>query len=77
MIKNLHYDSGDLVMFKRSEYYPSFNGDVKRHDISKIALFIKFWDTSSCDGCQIYVFENGKFMTVSNFELSLLSKNEK
>jgi hypothetical protein len=76
MNKNLHYERGDLVNFSRSEYFPSSNGDVQRHDISKIALFIKFWDPSTCDGCQIYVFEDGKFMTVSNFELSLLSKNK-
>jgi hypothetical protein len=77
MIKNLHYDRGDLVRLNRSEYFPTSTGDVQRHTITKIALFIKFWDPSTCDGCQIYVFEDGKFMTVSSFELSLLSKNEK
>lgn len=74
---NFHYNRGDLVEFVRSEYFPTSDGDIQRHTTKKAALFIKFWDISTCDGCQIYVFEDNGFTTVSNFELSLLSKNEK
>jgi len=77
MNRGFYYDRGDLVEFERSEYFPTSDGDIQRHTTKKIALFIKFWDSTTCDGCQIYVFEGNKFMTVSSFELSLLSKNEK
>lgn len=77
MYNNFFYNHGDLVEFKRNEYFPTSAGDVQKHTTNKIALFIKFWDSSSCDGCQIYVLDEEKFVTVSNFELSLLSKNEK
>lgn len=77
MYSNFFYNHGDLVKFERSEYFPTSGGDIQRHITKRVALFIKFWDVSTCDGCQIYVFEEERFMTVSNFELSLLSKNEK
>ena len=72
-----HFDSGDLVKYSRIQYFATDTDKVDSYSEEKIGIFLNFWDASTFDACQVYIFSEEKIITVSVRDLSLLSKNKK
>lgn len=71
------FGHGDLIRYKRVEYFPLPGGEIGKHKEDKVGFFIKYYCTETFDACEIYTIEDNKFITVSKAELTLMSKNER
>ena len=69
-----HFDRGDLVLYTRTDWFP-YVGESKCHTTEAIALFLRFLSEDIFDACEILIPGLNKIYVVSNYELTLLSKN--
>jgi len=71
-----HFDRGDLVLYTRTDWFP-YDANAASHTTKVIALFLGFLSKDIFDACEIIIpSSNGKYV-VSNYELTLLSKNKR
>ena len=69
-----HFGRGDLVLYTRTDWFP-YDSKASSHTTEAIALFIGFLSKDIFDACEILIPGNNKKWVVSNYELTLLSKN--
>tara|TARA_R110002020_G_scaffold393357_5_gene603632 strand:- start:1791 stop:2027 length:237 start_codon:yes stop_codon:yes gene_type:complete len=70
-----HFDRGDLVLYTRTDWFP-YVGESACHTIEKVAFFLGFLSEDIFDACEIIVMDSNEKYVVSNYELTLLSKNK-
>jgi hypothetical protein len=71
-----HFERGDLVLYTRTDWFP-YEAGASSHTTEMIALFLGFLSRDIFDACEILIPScNGKYI-VSNYELTLLSKNKR
>ncbi len=70
-----HFDRGDLVLYTRTDWFP-YVGESASHTIEKVAFFLGFLSEDIFDACEIIVMDSNEKHVVSNYELTLLSKNK-
>jgi hypothetical protein len=71
-----HFDRGDLVLYTRTDWFP-YVGESACHTTEMIALFLGFLSEDIFDACEILIPSSNEKHVVSNFELTLLSKNKR
>ena len=71
-----HFDRGDLVLYTRTDWFP-YDAAASSHTIETIALFLGFLSEDIFDACEILVPNSNEKYVVSNYELTLLSKNKR
>tara|TARA_R110000824_G_scaffold339588_2_gene526111 strand:+ start:1948 stop:2199 length:252 start_codon:yes stop_codon:yes gene_type:complete len=74
------FDEGDLILFKPLEGFASYDdrGNMSSTEFKiepEICMFLEYPNKSSCDTCEIFIISQEKKLIVSQFDISLLSKN--
>lgn len=69
-----HFDRGDLVLYSRTDWFP-YDAKASSHTTEKVALFLGFLSKDIFDACEILIPSSNEKWVVSNYELTLLSKN--
>jgi|TARA_Y100000310_G_scaffold28831_1_gene27436 hypothetical protein len=71
-----HFERGDLVLYTRTDWFP-YAENSACHTTELIALFLGFLSEDIFDACEILIPSSNEKQVVSNFELTLLSKNKR
>ena len=69
-----HFKRGDLVLYTRTDWFP-YDAKATSYTTEKIALFLGFLSKDIFDACEILIPSSNEKCVVSNYELTLLSKN--
>jgi len=69
-----HFGRGDLVLYTRTDWFP-YDAGASSHTTETIALFLGFLSEDIFDACEILIPSSNEKYVVSNYELTLLSKN--
>ena len=68
------FERGDLVLYTRTDWFP-YDANAVSHTTEAIALFLGFLSKDIFDACEILIPSSNEKHVVSNYELTLLSKN--
>lgn len=71
-----HFERGDLVLYTKTDWFP-YVGEASCHTTEMIAFFLGFLSKDIFDACEILVMSSNEKFVVSNYELTLLSKNKR
>tara|TARA_R110000824_G_scaffold47486_11_gene135223 strand:- start:6961 stop:7197 length:237 start_codon:yes stop_codon:yes gene_type:complete len=71
-----HFERGDLVLYTRTDWFP-YDSKAASYTTEAIALFLGFLSKDIFDACEILIPSSNKKYVVSNYELTLLSKNSR